>query len=74
MYIASVLAVVGAVWFYRSQRRPLPVAATEASAGAGPPGDDGPADDQEPGNPPGGASAGDGPRESRDSQQAASEP
>jgi len=25
MYIASVLAVVGAVWFYRSQRRPLRV-------------------------------------------------
>ena len=24
MYIASVLAVVGAVWFYRSQRRPAP--------------------------------------------------
>src|SRR2546425_2038521 len=27
MYIASSLAVTGAVWFYRSQRRPLPVAA-----------------------------------------------
>ena len=24
MYIASVLAVIGAVWFYRSQRRPVP--------------------------------------------------
>ena len=27
MYIASVLAVVGAVWFYRSQRRPQPAGA-----------------------------------------------
>ena len=39
MYIASVLAVIGAVWFYRSQRRPLRVmtanpAAALASAGA----------------------------------------
>jgi prolipoprotein diacylglyceryl transferase len=39
-YIASVLAVVGAVWFYRSQRRPLRVmTATPPSAVAGP-GDD----------------------------------
>src|SRR5580692_4981015 len=41
MYIASVLAVVGAVWFYRSQRRPLRVmtataTAAVASAGAEP--------------------------------------
>ena len=33
MYIACALTVVGAVWFYRSQRRPLPVA---PAAGAGP--------------------------------------
>jgi prolipoprotein diacylglyceryl transferase len=39
-YIASVLAVIGAVWFYRSQRRPLRVmTATPPSADAGP-GDD----------------------------------
>ncbi|MGH3188440.1 MAG: prolipoprotein diacylglyceryl transferase [Streptosporangiaceae bacterium] len=41
MYIASVLAVVGAAWFYRSQRRPLRVmtanpAAAVASADAEP--------------------------------------
>jgi hypothetical protein len=24
MYIASILTVIGAVWFYRSQRRPAP--------------------------------------------------
>ena len=34
LYIASVLAVIGAVWFYRSQRRELPPAAYTA---AGPP-------------------------------------
>src|SRR5205807_3682155 len=73
MYIASSLAVTGAVWFYRSQRRPLPVAAAtasgpagaslspaaagaspaaaDASAGAGPPGDTGPADGPEAGSP-----------------------
>ena len=34
MYIATVLAVIGAIWFYRSQRRPEPAAA-EADAGAG---------------------------------------
>jgi prolipoprotein diacylglyceryl transferase len=33
MYIASILAVVGAVWFWRSQRRPLPA----AGLSAGPP-------------------------------------
>ena len=57
MYIASVLAVVGAVWFYRSQRRPDPGAVpaglppacqprrrpAEAAAAAGDPGD-GPAE------------------------------
>jgi prolipoprotein diacylglyceryl transferase len=40
LYIASVLAVIGAIWFYRSQRRPAPVeaaapafAAVEPAAG-----------------------------------------
>ena len=40
MYIASALAVIGAVWFYRSQRRPAPAATAVpavADAGAGPP-------------------------------------
>jgi prolipoprotein diacylglyceryl transferase len=32
MYIASVLTVVGAVWFYRSQRRPLAAVATSATS------------------------------------------
>ena len=52
MYIASVLTVVGAVWFYRSQRRRPPAAAgtsasvsasasASASADAGPDGDAG---------------------------------
>ena len=60
MYIASVLAVIGAVWFYRSQRLPDPatplaavaaagapagaVAPAGADIGAGPPDDAGPAD------------------------------
>jgi len=39
MYVASVLTVVGAVWFYRSQRRPAPAAAdaspAEAAAASG---------------------------------------
>ena len=80
-YIASVLAVIGAVWFYRSQRRPLPAdpvagldpAVGQAGAGAAPPGDDGPADGgPDPGSPPAGSSAGDGPRAPRDSEQATS--
>ena len=32
MYIASVLTVVGAVWFYRSQRRPERTLAARAPA------------------------------------------
>ncbi len=35
MYIATILAVFGAVWFYRSQRRPLPVPADDAEPDAG---------------------------------------
>jgi len=73
--------VIGAVWFYRSQRRPDPVA-TVAPADAGaappgeaaPPGDVGPAEDAEAGSSPDDSSAEDGPREARDSEQAASEP
>ncbi len=90
LYIASVLAVIGAVWFYRSQRRPDPVAAVApadagtalapAEAGTAPPGDAGaqgdagPAEDAEPGSSPDDPSAEDGPRGARDSEQAASEP
>jgi hypothetical protein len=32
MYIATALTVVGAVWFYRSQRRPEPAAADADAA------------------------------------------
>jgi prolipoprotein diacylglyceryl transferase len=63
MYIASALAVIGAVWFYRSQRRVLPegaataagpvaaVAPAGADLGAGPPGDAGQADGPGPDGP-----------------------
>ncbi len=81
MYIASVLAVVGAVWFYRSQRRPDPVAAAApavgdavADASAEPPGDAGPAEDPGSGSSADGSSSGDGPRDSRNPEQATSEP
>jgi len=83
MYIASVLAVVGAVWFYRSQRRPAPVAPAGADVGAGPPGDAGPAGDADPDGPAGHARPADPGDDSspereaeasRDSEQATSEP
>ena len=91
MYIASALTVIGAVWFYRSQRRALPddaataagpvavvggVAPADADAdtGTGPPGDAGPAEDAGPASSPDDSSAEVGPRESRDSEQATSEP
>ena len=80
MYIASALTVVGAVWFYRSQRRALPeapaadaarvsTAAEAPAAGAEPAGDPGPEALEA-------TSAGPGeePRESRDSGQAAPGP
>ncbi len=73
MYIATVLAIVGAVWFYRSQRRPLPAAAPDAApdaadaAGPGPDGDTAP-DDLE-----AVSAREEGPPESRDSEQAAPE-
>jgi prolipoprotein diacylglyceryl transferase len=59
MYIACILTVTGAVWFYRSQRRPVP-----AAAAAGP-GSEGP------GNDPAGEPE---PQQSRDSEQAAPGP
>jgi prolipoprotein diacylglyceryl transferase len=59
MYIACILTVTGAVWFYRSQRRPVPAA---AAAGPGPEG---------PGNDPAGEPE---PQQSRDSEQAAPGP
>jgi len=65
MYIASALTVVGAVWFYRSQRRPLP----DAAAGVEPAGDQGPEALEA-----AGAGPGEEPRESRDSGQAAPGP
>ena len=81
LYIASVLTVIGAIWFYRSQRRPALVAAVApavadagADVGTGPPGDAGSAEDAEPESSPDDSSAEDGPRESRDSEQATSEP
>jgi prolipoprotein diacylglyceryl transferase len=59
MYIACALTLVGAAWFYRSQRRPLPVTAT-AGSGPGTPAVDPPTEPE--------------PRESRDSEQAAPGP
>jgi len=35
LYIAAALAVIGAVWFYRSQRRPLPADPVVAQPGVG---------------------------------------
>src|SRR5579864_4383829 len=46
LYIASVLALAGAVWFYRSQRRPLPAAVDVARA-------DAPGPEEEPAGDPG---------------------
>jgi prolipoprotein diacylglyceryl transferase len=89
MYIASALTVVGAVWFYHSQRRPLPEApaanaaqfSTAAEAPAATAAQAGPAAGAEPAGDPGpealeaaGAGPGEEPRESRDSGQAAPGP
>jgi len=65
MYIASALTVIGAVWFYRSQRRPLPAAPADAE----PAGDPGPEALEA-----AGAGPGEEPRESRDSGQASPGP
>jgi prolipoprotein diacylglyceryl transferase len=54
MYIASALTVIGAVWFYRSQRRPLPAAPAADAALVGPAADAasvGPAADAAPASP-----------------------
>ncbi len=59
MYIACALTIAGAVWFYRSQRRPLPVTAV-AGAAPGSTGDDLVGEPE--------------PRPSRDSEQAAPGP
>ena len=64
-YIASALTVVGAVWFYRSQRGPLPAAPADAE----PAGDPGPEALEA-----AGAGPGEEPRESRDSGQASPGP
>ena len=58
LYIASVLALAGAVWFYRSQRRPLPAAVDAAPA-------DAPGPEEEPAGDPGPE------EEPRESEQAA---
>jgi prolipoprotein diacylglyceryltransferase len=39
-YIASALALIGAFWFYRSQRKPLPAAASPGDAQSPSPPDD----------------------------------
>jgi prolipoprotein diacylglyceryl transferase len=36
MYIATVLAIIGLVWFWRSQRRPAPVVTADAASDADP--------------------------------------
>ena len=75
MYIACALTIVGAVWFYRSQRRPLtaPAPADAAPADAAPA--DAAAADAGPGGRPepdqGVSARADEPRPSRDSEQAA---
>jgi len=54
MYIASALTVIGAVWFYRSQRRPLPAVPAADAALVGPAADAasvGPAADAAPASP-----------------------
>jgi prolipoprotein diacylglyceryl transferase len=85
MYIATILAIVGAVWFYRSQRRPQPApapspdsdsasasaAADAESDGPGPDGDDTP---DEPDNLEAVSARDEGPPDSRDAGQATPEP
>ena len=83
LYIASALAIIGALWFYRSQRRALPegaataagpVAPAAAEVAAGPPDGAGAAEGAEPEGSAAGSPPGEKPRESRDPEQAASEP
>ena len=79
MYIASALAITGAVWFYRSQRRPLPAhlstdTASPAAAGPGPADHAAPPDrDSEPESLETVSAREEGPPESRDSEQASPE-
>ena len=61
-YIASALALIGAAWFYRSQRRPLPEGAVTAA----------PPTEAAPGSSPAGPSPETDPQESLDSEEAAS--
>jgi Prolipoprotein diacylglyceryl transferase len=82
MYIATILAIVGAVWFYRIQRRPQPApapspdsdsasAAASADAdGSRPDGDDTP---DEPDNLEAVSARDEGPPDSRDAGQATPE-
>jgi len=86
LYIASVLAVIGAVWFYRTQRRPDRTYAARPASATEPPGPPGPADDAgaprptaaaaDESPPPGAAEPGVSPeanaQPSRDSEQATS--
>jgi phosphatidylglycerol---prolipoprotein diacylglyceryl transferase len=80
-YIASALTVVGAVWFYRSQRRPQPATPAADAPPVGPAADAAlvsTAADAEPAGDPGpgaleatGTAPGEAPRPARDSEQAA---
>jgi prolipoprotein diacylglyceryl transferase len=83
MYIATILAIVGAVWFYRIQRRPesAPAASPDSASasasasaeadGSGPDGDDTP---DEPDNLEAVSARDEGPPDSRDAGQATPEP
>jgi prolipoprotein diacylglyceryl transferase len=83
MYIATILAIIGAIWFYRSQRRPqtapapspdsdsASAAADSESDGPGPDGDDTP---DEPDNLEAVSARDEGPPDSRDAGQATPEP
>jgi len=86
MYIATILAIVGAIWFYRSQRRPLPAPApspdsdpasdsgsASASASADGPARDGDDTPDGPDNLEAVSAREDGPPDSRDAGQATPE-
>jgi len=73
MYIATVLTIVGAVWFYRSQRRPLPAAASDAAPDAADAAGPGPDGDAAPDNLEAVSAREEGPPEARDSEQATPE-
>jgi len=82
MYIATILAIIGAVWFYRIQRRPQAAPAPSpapdsdsaaASADAADPGPDGGAGSDEPDNLEAVSAREEGPPDSRDAGQATPE-